>query len=399
MTGSPDGIVVAGTGAARGCLAGLRVLEVGGIGAAPLCAMLLADHGADVLRLERAAVREDGGEYDGGALLRGRARVIVDLKQAQGREALLRLADTADVLLEAFRPGVAERMGFGPEPCMQRNPKLVYARLTGWGQQGPRALEPGHDLNFLAVSGVLGLMGREDSPPTPPLNLVGDGGTAFLTAFGIMAALFERDRSGCGQVVDAAMVDGAALLATPFFGYAGKGLWGPRGTNIVDGGAPFYDAYRSADDRWVAVAAVEPRFYEDLLRVLGLDPKDLPSQYDRAGWATLRTRFAAAFRTATQQEWCERARGSNACLTPVLTQGELAADPQLASRGTFTAVDGSPEPAPAPRFSRTPAAPGTAPRDGFDALRAWGLPAAQIDSLAASGVLRPAPRNHIEEYT
>lgn len=385
-----------------GPLAGIRVIEVGSIGPGPFCAMVLADLGADVLRIDR---RSGGGLVGPSAdhatelLNRGRRSAAIDLKHPDGPGTLLRLVDGADALIEGFRPGVMERLGVGPRECLSRNPRLVYGRMTGYGQDGPMAQTVGHDLNYIALSGVLGMIGRAGQPPTPPLSLAGDfGGGGLMLALGILAALVERGRSGAGQVVDAAMVDGSALLATAFFGYAQTGAWSAaRGTNIVDSGAPFYDAYETADGRWLSVAAMEPRFYESLLGLLGLAGEDLPDQNDQASWPQMKERFAAVIRTRTREEWCEAAEGVEACVAPVLSVEELARHPHLRARGTFVERDGLLQPAPVPRFERTPASLSRRPplpgEHTEQALADWGLEEAQIAALAAAGAIGASPRD------
>lgn len=378
-----------------GPLAGMKVVEIGSIGPGPFCAMLLADLGADVLRIDRVrGAGLVGPNADHGAELmhRGRRSVAVDLKHPDGAEVVLELAKQSDVLMEGFRPGVAERLGIGPEDCDSRNPRLVYGRITGFGQDGPLAQHVGHDLNYVALSGVLSMIGRQGQPPTPPLNLVGDfGGGGFLLALGILAALFERQQSGRGQVVDAAMVEGSALLATCFFGFIQTGGWtAERGTNLVDSGAPFYDTYETADGRWLSVAAIEPHFYQDLVRMLGL-PDDLPDQNDRAAWPELKKLFATTLRTRTRDEWCAAAEGLNPCVAPVLEMDEAAAHPQNVARETFTRFEGLTQPAPAPKFSRTPASlrrrPPMPGEHTIEALRDWGLEAAHIDGWQRTGAI------------
>ena len=379
-----------------GPLTGIRVIEIGGIGPGPFCAMLLADLGADVLRVDRVA---GGGlvgpseDHSTELLNRGRRSIAVDLKHPDGPEVVLRLVDQADVLMEGFRPGVTERLGIGPEECLARNPRLIYGRMTGYGQDGPMAQAVGHDLNYIAQSGALSMIGRRGQPPTPPLSLIGDfGGGGMVLALGICAALVERQRSGAGQVIDAAMVEGAALLATPFYGYAQTGAWSAeRGTNIVDSGAPFYDVYETADGRWLSVAAMEPRFYAALLELLGLDAEDLPEQHDREAWPAMKERFAAAIATRTRDEWCAAAEGVEACVAPVLGVGEVGDDLHLATREAFVRHHGILQPAPAPRFSRTPTALSLPPplpgEHTAEALEDWGFDAAQIAELQQRGAV------------
>ena len=345
-----------------GPLHGVRVIEIASLAPAPFGCMVLADLGADVVRVDRPdrSGRQALPPVD--PLCRSRRSIRLNLKDPAGVDVLLRLADGADVLVEAFRPGVAERLGFGPDVCAERNPRLVYARMTGWGQDGPLADTAGHDIDYIAVSGSLDPIGRAGGGPVPPLNLVGDfGGGGMLLAVGVLAALLERERSGLGQVVDAAMVDGSALLASFLYGLRAAGAWqDERGTNVLDGGAPFYDTYATADGRHMAVGALEPKFYAEFLARLGLD-EDPARQHDRPGWAALRRRIADAFATRTQAEWTRVFAGSDACVAPVLGLREAADHPHMAARGTLVARDGVLQPAPAPRFSATPAAPVAAP--------------------------------------
>jgi alpha-methylacyl-CoA racemase len=365
-------------GSATGPLSGLRVLEVGGIGPIPHAGMVLADLGADVVRLERPGGAGGAGLGVGDIALRHRRWLPADLKHDRDRDRVLALVDVADVLLEGFRPGVAERLGIGPDRCRTRNPRLVYARMTGWGQHGPRATSVGHDLNYLSITGALAAIGPRGERPVPPLNLVGDyGGGSMLVLVGVLAALWERERSGEGQVVDAAMVDGVSLISQLMWSMRALGAWqDERGTNLLDGGAPFYDTYTCADGGHVAVAALEPPFYAALLAGLALDPTTLPAQLDPAGWPELRRRFTEAFATRSRDAWVQAFSGTDACVTPVLTWGEARDDEHLRARGTLVDVDGTTQPAPAPRFSRSTARPPQAPRPGDDTqavLRDWGL--------------------------
>lgn len=353
------------TGPQAGPLAGLRVVELAALGPGPHAAMVLADLGADVVRVERPAGRAlQIGEYGAtDAVLRGRRSVALDLKTDDGRAQVLALAERADVLLEGLRPGVAERLGVGPDDCHARNPRLVYGRVTGWGQDGPLAKEVGHDLNYIGLTGVLHAMGRPGQAPPPPLNLVGDfGGGSMLLLVGVLAALFERSMSGRGQVVDAAMVDGAALLSQMVLALRGMGEWGDdRGANLLDGGAPFYDTYRGADGGFVAVGALEPQFFAALLEGLGLAPDEVGAQDDRSRWPEMRERFAGILASRTRDEWAEHFAGTDACVTPVLSFDEAARSPHLAARCTFAEIAGVTQAAPAPRFSRTPSAVPTPP--------------------------------------
>jgi alpha-methylacyl-CoA racemase len=377
-----------------GPLAGIRVVEIGSIGPGPFCAMILADLGADVLRVDRlsgAGLVGPSSDFSTELLNRGRRSMSLDLKHPDGAEVVLKLVEQADALIEGFRPGVTERLGIGPDDCFARNPRLIYGRMTGYGQDGPMAQAVGHDLNYIAQAGVLGLIGRAGQPPTPPLSLVGDfGGGGLLLALGILAAIVERSVSGQGQVVDAAMVEGAALLATPFFGYLQTGAWNPeRGTNIVDSGAPFYDAYECADGRYVTVAAMEPKFYAALVELLQLT--DLPDQHDQARWPEMKERFAAAIKTRTRDAWCALAAGVEACVAPVLGADEVASDEHLRARKAFVEADGIVQPAPAPRFSRTPAALSRRPpvpgEHTAEALADWGFTAKAIAGLQERGAV------------
>ncbi len=374
-----------------GPLQGVRVVEVAGIGPGPFCAMLLADMGAEVVRVDRPASSPATYPY---VLARGRRSVAVDLKHPSGAGVVLRLAGSADVLLEGFRPGVAERLGIGPDACLARNPRLVYGRMTGWGQDGPLAGTAGHDINYVALAGALHPIGRAGEAPVPPLNLVGDfGGGGLLLAFGVVCALLEARGSGRGQVVDAAVLDGAALLMTVFHELAAVGLWRwERGANLLDGGAPFYGVYETSDGGYVSVGALEPGFYRQLLERLGIaEARDLPDQADQERWPELRERFAAVIRARSRDEWCRLAEGGDACLTPVLSPAEAPAHPHNRQRGTFVDTPEGPRPAPAPRFSRTPCAPpGPAPVPGQHtdaALADWGFTAEELAGLREAGAI------------
>jgi alpha-methylacyl-CoA racemase len=387
-----------------GPLEGVRVIEIGGIGPGPFCAMLLADLGAEVLRVDRV---KGGGlvgpsdDFSTELMNRGRRSIAVDLKHPDGPGVVLDLVERADVLMEGFRPGVTERLGIGPDACLERNPKLIYGRMTGYGQDGPMAQAVGHDLNYVAQAGVLSMVGRRGQPPTPPLSFVGDfGGGGMVLALGILAALVERQRSGRGQVIDAAMIDGAALLATCFFGYVQTGAWSTeRGTNIVDSGAPFYDAYETADGKWLTVAAMEPQFYANLLGLLGLDGEDLPDQHDKASWPDMKRRFAEIIATKTRDEWCALAEGVEACVAPVLGPDEVEQDEHLRERGTFVRHHGLVQPAPAPRFSRTPTALSRKPplpgEHTTEALADWGLDPDHVASLERSGAIADLQKQEV----
>jgi alpha-methylacyl-CoA racemase len=344
-----------------GPLSGLRVVELAGIGPGPHAAMVLADLGADVVLVDRPPAYDRalkvGVEGAVDATRRGRRRVGIDLKSAAGRDELLELVARADVLVEGLRPGVTERLGVGPDACLARNPRLVFARMTGWGQTGPRAREVGHDINYLSLTGALHAIGRDGERPVPPLNLVADyGGGSMLLVIGVLAAAWEAQRSGQGQVVDAAMVDGVSLLVQSTWTLLGQGSWvDRREANLLDGGAPYYDTYTCADGRYVAVGALEPQFYAALLAGLGLDPAGLPPQGDQATWPVLRAAFTTAFAGRTRDEWVAVFAGTDACVSPVLTLAEATHDPHLTARGTLVTHDGRTQAAPAPRFSRTPA--------------------------------------------
>ena len=349
-----------------GPLAGVTVVELSGLGPAPFTAMLLADMGADVICVDRTdqAVGLPVESVKGNVYGRGRRSVAVDLKHAAGAEVVRRMTDGADVFIEGFRPGVAERLGLGPETLRERNPRLIYGRMTGWGQDGPFAGRAGHDINYLAVAGPLAHIGRAGQPPTPPLNLVGDfGGGGMLLAFGIACALAERAGSGLGQVIDAAMVDGAALLSAPVAtAYAAGYFHEERGTNWLDSGAHFYDTYECADGAFLSIGAIEPKFYANLLATLGIDATDLPDQNDESSWPAMKERLAGIFRTRTRDEWVEVFDGDDdQCVAPVLRFGEVLDDPQIRHRGTYVEVDGVLQPGPAPRFTRTGASLGRPP--------------------------------------
>ena len=379
-----------------GPLAGIRIVELAGIGPGPFAGMLLSDMGADIVRIDRAQQVNPAvfGKPNLEPLYRGRRSIGVDLKNPEGVELVLSLVEKADALFEGYRPGVTERLGLGPDDCRARNPRLVYGRMTGYGQRGPLAAAAGHDINYIALSGALGAIGPRAGKPVPPLNLVGDyGGGALYLAFGLMAALFERQRSGQGQVVDAAMVDGAASLMSIFHGLAAAGTWGaPRGENLLDGGAPFYDTYETADGRHVALGALEPKFFAELVARIGLEPGWVKRQYDRAGWPEMRGAIATAIKAKTREQWCALLEGSDACFAPVLALDEAAAHPHAVAREAYLDVGGVTQPAPAPRFSRSRAGPlRAAPEVGAhsDAVLAEaGFSAAQIAELRAAGVVR-----------
>jgi len=378
-----------------GPLAGLKVIEMVGIGPAPFAAMCLSDLGADIVRIDRPGgggfLRGGGSPYD--FLGRNRPSLAVDLKNPRGVETVLRLLEAADGLLEGFRPGVMERLGLGPDVCLERNPALVFGRMTGWGQDGPMASEVGHDINYIALSGALHAIGRKGSPPTPPLNLVGDfGGGGLLLAYGMLAAWIERASSGKGQVVDAAMVDGASMLMASLHGAAQTGFWSEeRGTNMLDSGAHFYDVYETKDGKFVSIGSIEPQFYAELIRRLGLDGEDLPDQMDKSQWPKMKERFIALFRTKTRDEWCTVFEGGEVCFAPVLEMREAPEHPHNRARGTFVDFAGARAPAPAPRFSRTPGGirsiavePGA---NTDEVLAGFGFSDEEISGLRESGAI------------
>jgi alpha-methylacyl-CoA racemase len=377
-----------------GPLEGIRVLEFEAIGPGPFAGMLLADLGADVLVVDRPADSDLGLKrerwYD--VMMRGKRSITLDLKSPAAKDAALALLEKADVLIEGFRPGVMERLGLGPEAALARNPKLVYGRMTGWGQDGPLAARAGHDINYIALAGVLHAFGRRGEAPVPPLNLVGDfGGGGMLLALGIACALLEAGRSGKGQVVDAAMVEGASLLAAMFSGFLAAKNWSEeRGVNILDTGAPWYDVYETRDGKYVSIGSIEAKFYAELLSRLGLRSEDLPGQYERARWPELRAAFAGTFKKKTRDEWSRVFDGSDACFAPVLSFSEARRHPHNLGRKAFIELAGVEQPAPAPRFSRTPGAARGAPPErgegGAAALADWGFSAAEVERLRSAGL-------------
>ncbi|MBV8462877.1 MAG: CoA transferase [Acidimicrobiales bacterium] len=378
-----------------GPLDGVRIVELAGIGPSPFGAMMLADAGADILRIDRAdrATYPPRQEPHVDVLARGRRSVAVDLKHPDAAELVLRIVEQADALTEGFRPGVVERLGLGPDACLARNPRLVYARMTGWGQEGPLARAAGHDIDYIALAGALEPIGRADDRPVPPLNLVGDfGGGGMLMAFGVCAALLSAQRTGKGQVIDVAMVDGAASLMAMTYTLRATGMWkDERGVNLLDTGAPFYEVYETADGAFMGVGAIEPQFYAELVRLLGFKDDELPDQNDRPRWPEMKQRFAEVFATRTRAEWEEVFAGSDACAFPVLSPAEAPDHPHNRARGTFTEVAGMVQPAPAPRFLGTPGAISRPPvnpgQHGDEALAEWGFSAADVDGLRASGVI------------
>ncbi|MEU7829861.1 CaiB/BaiF CoA-transferase family protein [Nonomuraea sp. NPDC049129] len=377
----------------NGPLTGVRVVELGGIGPVPFAAMMLADLGAEVIRVHRPADRD---ARPNPVLDRGRRSLVADLKNPRGAAVVRALIDTADAVLEGFRPGVAERLGFDPGTLAESNPRLVFGRMTGFGQDGPLAMRAGHDINYIALSGALAAIGRPDHPPTPPLNLVGDfGGGGMLLALGVLAAVLNARASGRGQVVDAAMVEGSGLLMSMIYGRYAHGAWATeRGANLLDGGAPFYDTYECADGRHVAVGAIEGAFFAKLVDVLGVaHAVDLAAQRDPATWPAMRETFAKAFKNASREEWVARFAGVDACVTPVLTMDEVVAHPHNAARDSFyTDAEGAIQPAPAPRFAGTPSdRPAPAPIPGQDTraiLAELGHTSEEIENLLAVGAVR-----------
>ena len=373
-----------------GPLQGLKVVEIAGIGPGPFCAMLLADMGADVVRVDRAgrfSVMNDKFDF----LNRGKRSVSVDLKKPEGVEAVLKLVEKADIILEGFRPGVMERLGLGPEVCLARNPKLAYGRMTGFGQEGPMAKAAGHDINYIAMSGALHMIGHKGGRPVPPINLVGDfGGGSMFLAFGLLAAVIEARTSGKGQVVDATMIDGAALLTTMMYGMKAQGLWqDERGVNLLDTGAHFYDTYETKDGKYVSIGSIEPQFYAELMRLAELDPADFGAQMDASSWPVMKEKLAAVIKAKTRAEWDALMEGTDVCYAPVLSMEEAPKHPHNVARGVFFEQDGYVQPAPAPRFSRTkPDTPAVPPMPGQDtdqALADWGFSAADIARLKEVG--------------
>jgi alpha-methylacyl-CoA racemase len=381
-----------------GPLAGVRVVEMVGLGPCPFAAMMLADMGAEVIRIDRKAVAGApnpfpmlGTRYD--VMARGRRSLALDLKQPKAREVVLRLMEKADIVIEGFRPGVMERLGLGPQACMARNAALVYGRITGWGQHGPLAQAAGHDINYVALTGMLHAMGRADAPPAPPLNLVGDfGGGAMMLAFGVVCAVLEARKSGQGQVVDAAMTDGAALLGAMMYGLRAHGSWSDqRGANMLDGGAHFYDTYACADGKFISIGSIEPQFYAQLLSLAGVADPAFDAQMDPAMWPSLSEKIASVFLLRDRDGWCRLMEGTDVCFAPVLDMAEAPRHPHNIARGTFADVGGVVQPAPAPRFSRTapeigilPAIPG---QHSAEVLRDWGWLDADVKALAEQGII------------
>ena len=380
-----------------GALSGLKIVEVAGIGPGPFTAMMLADMGADVIRVDRSAQVRGGDPAlpPGDSLNRGRRSIGLDLKTPDGVETLLRLCEQADGLIEGFRPGVAERLGFGPDVVLARNPKLVFGRMTGWGQEGPYALTAGHDINYIALAGVLDTFRRDGGQPTPPINMVGDfGGGGMLLAYGMVCAILSAKLGGEGQVVDAAMVDGSATLMSMIWAFKGMGIWDSDapGTNLLDTGTHFYDTYECADGRWVSIGSIEPQFYAELLKYTGLEGEDLPSQMDKSQWGALKERLGAIFKTKTRDEWSEIMEGTDVCFAPVLSMDEATRHPHNVERGTFLTLNGIVQPAPAPRFSVTPGEvqrpPAHAGQHTDEILEDWlGLDSDSIAELRSTGAV------------
>ena len=379
-----------------GPLEGIRIVELAGLGPAPFAGMMLSDAGADIIRIDRSDRAQYPPHQDPHVDLmnRGRRSVAVDLKHPDGVALVLRLVEGADGLMEGFRPGVAERLGLGPDECLARNPRLAYGRMTGYGQEGPMAQSAGHDIDYIALSGALEAIGRAGERPVPPLNLVGDfGGGGMLLAYGMLAAILGARTTGRGQVIDAAMVDGAAALMTMTYTLRGAGIWkDERGTNLLDTGAHFYEVYETSDGGFMGVGAIEPQFYAELMRLLGLGDEDLSTQMDRTAWPAMKERFSAIFATRTRAEWEEVFAGSDACVAPVLSPAEAPDHPHNRARGTFTEVAGVVQPAPAPRFLSTPGAirrpPPNPGQHGDEALADWGLSSDDVAGLRESGAIR-----------
>ena len=378
-----------------GPLTGYRVIEFAGIGPGPMCAMLLSDMGAEVLRIDRTAAAGLGismrTKFD--LLNRGRRSVAFDLKRPEAIEAVMRLIEKADALIEGFRPGVMERLGLSPDQCLARNPRLVFGRMTGWGQVGPLAEAAGHDINYIALTGALHSIGRTGDRPLPPLNLVGDfGGGALYLALGVVAGLLEAQKSGKGQVVDAAMVDGASSLMTAIYGIKAAGMWtNNRGENLLDTGAHFYEVYETSDGKFVSIGSIEAKFYEELLELSGLKGQELPNQMDRTAWPALKQQLTKIFKSKTRDEWCKIMEGSDVCFAPVLSMEEAPKHPHNRHRDTFVEVEGVVQPGPAPRFSRTPGKvqrpPASPGEHTEEALRDWGFSAVDLEKLRAQGAI------------
>jgi len=372
-----------------GPLAGVKIIEFAGIGPGPMCAMLLADLGADIVRVDRIA--PEPVKFRSNILNRNRPSISLDLKHPDGKEAALKLVEGADALIEGFRPGVMERLGLGPDDCLARNPKIVYGRMTGWGQEGPLAMAAGHDINYIALTGALHSIGPKDGPPSPPLNVIGDfGGGALYLALGVVSAVLNARQTGKGQVLDVAMVDGAASLITAAYGLRSIGVWkDQRGSNTLDGGAYYYGAYETKDGKYISIASIEPQFHAELVERLGLKKEELPAQLDRDQWPAMRARLEALFRTRTRDEWCKVLEGTDVCFGPVLTLGEAPEHPHNKARNAFIEIDGVVQPGPAPRFSGTPLeirmGPPEPGANTADTLAAWGFSKQDVATLLESG--------------
>lgn len=382
-----------------GPLSGYRIIEIAGIGPGPFAAMLLSDLGAEVIRVDRAAaVRDKTDQPAADISLRGRRNIAVDLKHPDGVATLLELVASADALIEGFRPGVMERLGIGPDVCLECNPKLVFGRMTGWGQTGPYSLAAGHDINYISLAGALAHFGRAGEAPVPPLNMVGDfGGGGMFLALGVVAAILEAQGSGQGQVIDAAMVDGSAILMTMFWSFKSMGIFDENapGTNLLDTGAHFYDVYKCSDGRYISIGSIEPQFYSELMRLTGLEgDEQFARQMDPSQWPALKVRIAELFETKTCDEWCELMEMTDVCFAPVLTMSQAAEHPHNVERETFVEVGGKMQPAPAPRFSRTPAEivqpPAHPGQHTRQVLADWGISAERVESLVESGAVRNA---------
>ncbi|MGA1072391.1 MAG: CaiB/BaiF CoA transferase family protein [Pseudohongiellaceae bacterium] len=374
-----------------GPLTGIKVVEMAGIGPGPFCAMMLSDMGAEVIRVDRLAHKGIG--HRANVLNRGRRSIAVDLKNPDGVAAVQQLIDGADVVIEGFRPGVMERLGLGPDTCLARNPRLIFGRMTGWGQSGPLAPAAGHDINYISIGGALGAMGYSDRPPSPPLNLVGDfGGGAMYLLAGVLAALVERGTSGQGQVIDAAMTDGTASLLSPFYGMMAMGMWTKeRMDNRLDGGAHYYGSYACADGKFISIGSIEPQFYALLLELCEIDDPEFAKQNDKQHWASLRSKLEALFATQTRDHWCALLEGTDVCFAPVLDLQEAPNHPHNVARQSFVEIDGVTQPAPAPRFSRTPtsvqAPAAMAGEHSEEILSDWGFAANEISALKQTGAI------------
>ncbi len=372
-------------------LKGIRVIEMAGIGPGPFCAMMLADMGAEVIRIDRLAQKGQG--HRAHVLNRGRKSLAMDLKNPRALNSVLKLVAEADVLIEGFRPGVMERLGLGPDVCLEHNPRLVYGRMTGWGQEGPLSQVAGHDINYISIAGALGAMGYADRPPAPPLNLVGDfGGGAMYLLAGVLAALVERGNSGKGQVIDAAMTDGTASLLTPFYGLMAMQQWTTeRFSNRLDGGAFYYGSYECSDGKYISIGSLEPQFYALLLEKCGIEDESFANQLDEAAWPEKREKLAALFKSKSREEWCDIMEGTDVCFAPVLDLQEAPQHPHNQSRETFVEFEGVCQPAPAPRFSRTPSAiqssAALAGEHSEEVLNDWGFSAQEIDELKEAGAI------------